>query len=91
MITTRVEIQEHVEGGCLVTISVWEWQPGRRHPRIVHKPWEHYLSMPEGVTQEEVFRTLRRALRELKMDEPTGPTAEGGSAPLEGPRGGVTQ
>lgn len=73
-----------------VAIGTYQANGYTKYPRTVRKPWEHLLSLPVSVHSEEIFRAVRAAIEALPE---ASDSADGAavSAPLEGPRGGVSQ
>lgn len=78
---TTVTVFPRSDGAVTVTVAMYKSHPTRRTPILLQKPWEHYYTLPDGVTPEDVFRTLRGAMRDLKMDRPVVPVGEAPGAP----------
>lgn len=62
---TAVRLHQAADKPLIVTIEQREYAPGRRLPRLVHRPWQHYITLPPGTTPEMVFQALRVALHAI--------------------------
>lgn len=87
---TKITIWRGSSNALMVSIGMFKTLPGRRTPVPVHPPWEHWYTMQPDVDEEALFNALKAALQAL--DQYWGAAARARApAPLEGPRGGVTQ
>jgi len=85
---TEVRIRRTDGDEWFVSIGLWRADGSHRRPRLLRKPWEHTLFLPEGTTQDDVFNAVRGALEALRQP-PEAPLPRRGAAPPGGGHGGA--
>jgi len=62
---TQITLARHKDGSWNVSIGLWVADDIHRRPRLRHRPWEHTITVPGNVVQDQIFDAVKAALRSL--------------------------